>query len=86
LACGVFAAPVEENQRFTVRVVPTNQKPDDSVKLRFLFFRQAIKIGLLKHPRSDPGRRLRRARILYGTALARIRKRRDVDLRPSKRA
>jgi hypothetical protein len=49
------AAPVEEIQRLADRITPTSQQNQQSAKMRFLFFRQAIKIGLLKGPCSSPG-------------------------------
>jgi hypothetical protein len=42
------AAPVKGFPRFAGRSTPPSEKVDDSGKMRFLFFRLAIKIGVLK--------------------------------------
>ncbi len=44
------AAPVKEIPRITDRIASANRKTDDPRKMRFLFFRQAIKIWVLKGP------------------------------------
>jgi hypothetical protein len=77
--CGSGPLPVKET--FVLRRSERSshtKKAFDPVKVRFLFFRQAIKMGLLNNPRLIAGRGWWRARILYDTSVQGISPRRNV--------